>query len=76
MGIMLLMVVALQVAVLGFSLKILRALRSKDKFSEIINNSTRVCIITDPQIIDILLHGNRIYCSKILKSDKVFFKSK
>lgn len=67
-------VILLQILVLLGIQKILNKLSSKDKFTQIIKNSKQACIITDQQIIESIQHGKRIYCSRILNSDKVFFK--
>ena len=67
-------VILLQILVLAGIQKILNKLSTKDKLTQIVKNSKQACIITDKQIIESIKCGKRIYCSKILKSDQVYFK--
>ena len=74
MEFMLLVTIMLQVLIIAILKKILNKLSSKDKFTQIIKNSKQACIITDKQIIESIKCGKRIYCSRILNSDQVYFK--
>ena len=54
--------------------RIIRYEKFKEEYKQLLN-SRHYIIIMDEEIIDSILFGKRIYCRRIINSDKVIMKS-